>query len=237
MTDRLDDGFAAELRPEDLDEIDQNITIGRAELLKIAHPGPSGHVNTRDFGGWLRIELDGLYVNVDQEGEAMLTPEEAAVLSEHPTGNPTEPVLSFPFDIGQLQKMLTYAAANGVDFPLNPQIFHAVVEEKAYRPAIEMIDIQRRRGQVKAKRKHTRHREDDLSLLIGEIQGKVRNRYSTKEVWNRLLLIAEQKTAPLLQVVDDGIEWDKGDSTTEILTRKNLSDRLRRDKKRQEGNA
>ena len=208
--------------------------MGRAEFLKIAYPGPNGEVSTRDFGGWLRIELDGLYVNLNPEDEAMLTPEEAAALSEHPTGNLKEPVLPFPFSVGQLRNVLVFAAARGYDFPLNPEVFQAIFDEKSSQLIGERMVISGRGAKTKRRGKHTRLREDELSPLIGEAQSKARSRYSTKRVWNALTPLAEQGRDPLLRVVDDGIEWEKSDGSIGLFTQKNLSDRLRREKKRQE---
>lgn len=52
---------------------------------------------------WLSVEPDGVYVKVFPD---WLTPEERAVLSEHPTGNLKEPALKFPCTLKELETFL-----------------------------------------------------------------------------------------------------------------------------------
>ncbi|MBF5056592.1 hypothetical protein Y5W_01886 [Alcanivorax sp. 521-1] len=234
MADCLDDLLAPELLAEHLDEFDQNITMGRAEFLRIAYPGPNGEVNTRDFGGWLRIELDGLYVNLNPEDEAMLTPEEAAALSEHPTGNLKEPVLSFPFSVGQLRNVLVFAASTGNDFPLKPEVFQEVVACKTVPRGIGQVGEPAGKQRGRPKGSHQRSRQDELRVLISRLQLKALDRYSATEIWAALLEAEKGKTAPLKGIVPGGIQWEKSDGTIGVFTRDNLSDRLRREKKRRD---
>lgn len=226
MTDLLDDLLAPELLAEHLDEFDQNITMGRAEFLRIAYPGPNGEVSTCDFGGWLRIELDGLYVNLDPEDEAMLTPEEAAALSEHPTGNLKEPVLPFPFSIGQLREVLTFAASHGNDFPLKPEVFQEVVDCKVMPLGIALVGAPAGKQGARRKGSHQLIRQDELRVLIKKLQLKVMDPYSTTEIWNALLEAAKKRTQPLTGVVADGIEWEKSNGEAGVLRKKALTRRL-----------
>lgn len=234
MTDHLDDLLAPELLAEDLDEVDQTIIMGRAEFLKIAYPGPGGEVSARDFGGWLRVELDGLYVNLNPEDETMLTPEEAAALSEHPTGNLKEPVLPFPFSVGQLREVLAFAASTGNDFPLKPEVFQEVAACKTVPRGIGHVGAPTGKQKARPKGSHQRNRQDELRVLISRLQLKALDRYSATEIWTALLEEGKDETPPLEGLVPGGIQWEKSDGTIGVFTRKNLSDRLRREKKRRD---
>ncbi|UYO95037.1 hypothetical protein [Pollutimonas sp. M17] len=54
---------------------------------------------------WLSLRKDGVYIKKPDDG-VELTPDERAVLTEHPTGNLNEPALSFPCDISTLMAFL-----------------------------------------------------------------------------------------------------------------------------------
>lgn len=50
---------------------------------------------------WLELRKDGVYVK-EPDSDVYLTPEEYAVLTEHPTGNLNEPALRFPCSAEEL---------------------------------------------------------------------------------------------------------------------------------------
>lgn len=66
--------------------------------------------------GWLSVRADGVYVKVPDEA-LNLTAHERAVLTEHPTGNLSEPALRFPCSLKELRQFLE---ANGVYGCIDP---------------------------------------------------------------------------------------------------------------------
>ncbi|MGG9109394.1 hypothetical protein [Raoultella ornithinolytica] len=118
------------LLPLDLSGIDREVKISRSDFLRMVEPGIGGVVDFNLFGEWLKIEGDGLYVNTDHEGVVELTPEEASVLSLHPTGNIKEPVLRFPFTVNELIELLKFTNQEGIDFPISHDVFYGVISEK-----------------------------------------------------------------------------------------------------------
>lgn len=82
------------------------VTIGFADFLRICHVD-----DPDDFGGF-RVDTDGLYV-ILPDRHAMLTPEERAALSWHPTGHYDLPALPFPCAEGQLRELVTAAGLEG----------------------------------------------------------------------------------------------------------------------------
>jgi hypothetical protein len=70
--------------------------IGYSEFVAICHVD-----DPRDFCGY-RLELDGLYV-VPPRADDLITPEDRAVLSWHPTGDHSKPALSLPCTLGELR--------------------------------------------------------------------------------------------------------------------------------------
>ncbi|WET39886.1 hypothetical protein [Citrobacter enshiensis] len=127
-----DDSLGTDL---DFTGIPDSLKFTRSDFLQMAEPDDSGTINLNDFGGWLRIKEDGLYVNIDHERSVKLTPMEAGELSVHPSGNLLEPALAFPFTIGKLKKFLKFTAKEGWDFPLSNDKFMELVNEKKKIPS------------------------------------------------------------------------------------------------------
>lgn len=73
------------------------ISIGYADFISLFQIK-----NPADWVSWLVVRKDGVYVRA-QPDDASLEPAERAVLTEHPTGNLSVPILRFPFDIDELQ--------------------------------------------------------------------------------------------------------------------------------------
>ena len=120
------------------DGIDGGIVLTRSDFVRMMMPTESGTVDLRNFGCWLRVEPDGLYVNIDHEDEVGLTPEEAAALCAHPTGNLGVPALRFPFTVGELKGFLAFAREEGCDVPLSGAKFAQVLAAKGPRQRIEV---------------------------------------------------------------------------------------------------
>lgn len=114
----------------DLSGVAASTNFTRSDFLKMAIPDESGTLNFKEYGGWLKIEGDGLYVNLEHEGKILLTPEEAVTLSAHPTGNLAEPVLRFPFTISKLKALLEFTNQHGFDFPLSNTFFRQIIRDK-----------------------------------------------------------------------------------------------------------
>lgn len=138
----------------DFDGIDKNIELGRADFMRMALSANGGELNVKNFGCIFRIGLDGLYVNTDHEDEVDLTPEEAASLCPHPTGNLAEPALRFPFTIGDLESFLAFTNEEGLDVPLSKQSFERVIAVK--------------RQQAKKIRSSSSSPEDSYLLALGK---------------------------------------------------------------------
>ncbi|MBJ9165086.1 hypothetical protein I5485_21835 [Citrobacter farmeri] len=114
----------------DFSSIPGTITFTRADFLQMAITGESGTVNLTDYAGWLNIKADGIYVNIDHEETTSLTPQEAAALSAHPTGDLTQPVLTFPFTLNKLKKFLKFTNKEGLDFPVVNNEFMKIINSK-----------------------------------------------------------------------------------------------------------
>lgn len=138
----------------EFDGIDKNIELGRADFMRMALSANGGELNIKDFGCIFRIGLDGLYVNTDHEDEVDLTPEEAASLCPHPTGNLAEPALRFPFTIRDLESFLAFTNEEGLDVPLSKKEFERVIAMK--------------RQQAKRIRSSSSNAEDSYLLALGK---------------------------------------------------------------------
>ncbi len=110
--------------------IDNDIKLGRADFMRMALPANGGELDIKNFGCVFRIGLDGIYVNTAHEDEVDLTPEEAASLCPHPTGNLAEPALKFPFSIRDLESFLAFTNEEGLDVPLSNEAFEQVIAIK-----------------------------------------------------------------------------------------------------------
>lgn len=112
------------------DGIKHDIKLGRADFMRMALPANGGELDIKNFGCVFRIGLDGIYVNTAHEDEVDLTPEEAASLCPHPTGNLAEPALKFPFSIRDLESFLAFTNEEGLDVPLSNEAFEQVIAIK-----------------------------------------------------------------------------------------------------------
>lgn len=126
----------------DFNATNKTIVLGRADFIRMAMPTEEGKVDLKNFGCWLRIDLDGLYVNIDHEEEADLTPEEAASLCPHPTGDLGAPVLRFPFTVGDLERFLAFSSEEGLDVPLSGKKFEQVIASKKRQDPVENIEFE-----------------------------------------------------------------------------------------------
>ena len=75
-------------------------------------------------------------------------------------------------------------------------------------------------------------RRNLLTPVIEAAQKNCVNPLDPPEVWASLVLMAGTGKLPLLGVSDDGIKWQDANDEPQFLTLKNLSDRLRRSKKK-----
>ncbi|SEJ66384.1 hypothetical protein SAMN04244572_04833, partial [Azotobacter beijerinckii] len=126
----------------------------------------SGSIDMKNFGCWLQIGSDGLYVNIDHENEVDLTPEEAATLCPHPTGNLDEPALPFPFSIGELESFLDFTNEEGRDVPLSRKKFEEIIALKSLKRKSTQASVLRQ--QERAPLKDTETKPDFLRLQAHE---------------------------------------------------------------------
>ncbi|WJM84745.1 hypothetical protein QUF31_16690 [Dickeya chrysanthemi] len=123
----------------DFSGMDGDMKFTRSDFLRMAEPDIGGAINFDLFGGWLKIDGDGLYVNTDHEKIVGLTSIEAADLSVHPTGNTKEPALKFPFTLKELIEFLEFTNEEGWDFPISHERFYNIVANKKNKPRTEAI--------------------------------------------------------------------------------------------------
>jgi hypothetical protein len=71
-------------------------------------------------------------------------------------------------------------------------------------------------------------RPDLLTPLIEKAQRDETDPFNVAVIWPKLCDMAERKTRPLIDVSAEGIKWTDGNDTVQFLTKKALSDRLRR---------
>ncbi|HBT4704915.1 TPA: hypothetical protein MYN98_001653 [Klebsiella quasipneumoniae subsp. similipneumoniae] len=114
----------------DFSGIDREIKFTRSDFLKMAEADVTGIIDFNLFGGWLKIKGDGLYVNTDHEDIVDLTPMEASLLSLHPIGNTSEPVLKFPFAVNELIELLKFTNQEGIDFPISHDVLYEIISYK-----------------------------------------------------------------------------------------------------------
>ncbi|WP_027711120.1 hypothetical protein [Dickeya chrysanthemi] len=123
----------------DFSGMDGDMKFTRSDFLRMAEPDIGGAINFNLFGGWLKIDGDGLYVNTDHERIVGLTNIEAADLSVHPTGNTKEPALKFPFTLKELIEFLEFTNEEGWDFPISHERFYNIVANKQNKARTEAI--------------------------------------------------------------------------------------------------
>lgn len=76
----------------------------------------------------------------------------------------------------------------------------------------------------------TKLRRHTLDPVIEMAQSQCRNPFDVAEVWAALSVLADKKHGPLLGATEDGIQWLK-DGDVAFYSKRNLSDKLRRQKK------
>lgn len=81
--------------------------IGYSDFVKLCRVD-----DPETWVGWLSLRGDGVYVKVPP-GDQRITREERAVLTEHPTGNLTEPALRFPCTLDELHMFLEHQGVYG----------------------------------------------------------------------------------------------------------------------------
>lgn len=140
----------------DFNAVDKSIILGRADFIRMAMPTEEGKVDLENFGYWLRVGLNGLYVNLDHERVADLTPEEAASLCTHPSGDLEAPALKFPFTVDELERFLAFSSAEGRDVPLSGKVFKQVVTSKAQLKHVENFEADQRKTSAQSSKHLTR---------------------------------------------------------------------------------
>lgn len=107
------------------DSLSDKAIIRYADFLKICI---SEHDDLANFGGF-RLERDGLYVT-PPDGAQLLSVEDLAVLSWHPTGNYDQPALALPCTLGQLRAFVVEAGLRGC---IDEDELNEIVAEQAAR--------------------------------------------------------------------------------------------------------
>lgn len=83
-----------------------NVKVGYADFIRLC--------NVRDVNDWLpglRVAFDGVWVQDQSDHLAHL---EHAILSEHPDGDPSRPVLTFPCTVGEIEsRIVDFYGNNG----------------------------------------------------------------------------------------------------------------------------
>lgn len=148
--------------------VDKSIVLHRDDFIRMALPTDSGSIDMENFGCWLRIGSDGLYVNIDHEDEVDLTPEEAATLCYHPTGNLDEPVLPFPFSISELESFLDFTNEAGRDIPLSRKKFEEIIALKSLKRKSTQAFVLHQQEQATPKATETN--PDDAGSMPKEAQ-------------------------------------------------------------------
>ncbi len=165
---------------------------------------------------WLSLREDGVYIKKPDD-DFVLTPDERAVLTEHPTGNLNEPALSFPCDVSTLMNFL---------------------EKQAIGVAIDdVVDYQER---VTPESANSHKLQSRVRLLDAEVciaKDRALNRDDVNSVWTELIKMAQNKEGSLIGYVSEGLQYrgkkyqETGDF--DVFTRKALGKKMRRDKARQ----
>ena len=78
---------------------------------------------------------------------------------------------------------------------------------------------------------HKNQRPDLLAPLIEKAQRNEQDPFNVAVIWLKLCHMTESKTRPLIDVTSEGIKWTDSSDSVQFLTKKALSDRLRRLKK------
>lgn len=83
-----------------------DVTVGYADFIRLC--------NVRDVNDWLpglRVAFDGVWVREQSDHLAHL---EHSILTEHPDGNPSVPVLTFPCTLGEIEeRVVDFYGNNG----------------------------------------------------------------------------------------------------------------------------
>jgi hypothetical protein len=129
------DFYETELKSVELDVVLEStefegVRIGYYNFIRIVeaeHP-------LDDFGSGFELREDGIYLKLPPPNDrvwACLTEAERDVLTEHPKGKTGEPVLVFPFTLGELKIFLDWAANAGHELPINEDALLEVIQAQA----------------------------------------------------------------------------------------------------------
>ncbi|MNO84759.1 hypothetical protein D3C76_761100 [compost metagenome] len=130
----------------DFNGVDEANEVSCWAFVDMMVPSASGEKPINDFGGWLRLVFDngkdhppaGLYPKVSkQEGNelacSLTKSEKQAMLEIYPSENLDAPVITFPCTVGELKRLMEHVNKHGLDFPIVPEVFTRVIQEKAAR--------------------------------------------------------------------------------------------------------
>lgn len=99
--------------------------------------------NPRDFAPGLVVRTDGVYV-IPPPDDVDLTPEERATLTEHPTGNLSEPALPLPCPLARLE---AFADRYGLGCAIDPFVMMTVVNKLTW--AYAQVEHQTSQGFIR----------------------------------------------------------------------------------------
>ena len=152
----------------------------------------------------MSVRGDGIYIK-EIPNDIQLTPEERAVLTEHPKGNLSEPVLSFPCEVSALQTFLVQQSI-GID-ELDVEGFLAESNwsgDEASSPVREQSVVHKLRDRVHA-----------LEHIINEAKKNAAEPQNYHAVWAELVRLAERVPCshPLVGYAEGDIKYyGKGDA-------------------------
>jgi len=95
------------------------IRVSYSDFIRLCH--------VEDPENWvpgLRVALDGVWVK-NISGDSLLSPDERSWLSEHPDGDPSRPIVSFPCTLGDIRARLWDLSGGGFIEPFELATFIA----------------------------------------------------------------------------------------------------------------
>lgn len=164
---------------------------------------------------WLSLREDGVYVKKPDDDVA-LTPDERAVLTEHPTGNLDEPALSFPCDISTLKDFLEKQEIGGVI-------------DDVY---MGSVGYQARTSPELATSHKLQNRVSSLNAEVQIAKARALDNDDPHSVWAELIKMAEKQEGLFIGYSSDGLQYKgkkyQDTGTPDVFTLKALRDRMRR---------
>lgn len=175
------------------------------------------NITSMNFAPSLELRINGIYV-VPPPNDVLLTPEEHATLTEHPTGNLAEPALPLPCRLSALE---AFADRYGLGCAIDPFVMMTVVNKLTWSYAQTEVQtsqgfirnflpgLMRLRGELR--RQHEVEANDSKKVVQRAILDKL------NEMLAAIDNVEADWDSPIDSTPNDAGKWPWGSHDTELL--------------------